>query len=130
MSIHALCTLVGQEWVLPQKADGRGKPAEVVKSDKPSFRVDQYCKALEKEDWTKIKVRNTKKQPINIIIADQFPISTDKSIEVEKSDTGEAEVDAVTGKLQWKFTLEPPKEKKLNFKYSVKYPKTYKLNIE
>ena len=25
------------------------------------FRVDEYCKALEKDDWTKIKVRNTAK---------------------------------------------------------------------
>lgn len=49
------------EWVLPQKAAGRGRPAEVLKPDKPSFRVDEYCKALEKEDWTKIKVRNTAK---------------------------------------------------------------------
>ena len=32
-----------------------------MKPDKPSFRADEYCKALGKSDWTELKVRNTAK---------------------------------------------------------------------
>jgi len=41
------------EYVIPQKAAWRGRPAKGVKPDKPLFRMDEYCKTLEKEEWTK-----------------------------------------------------------------------------
>jgi hypothetical protein len=41
------------EWVIPQKAVGRGRPAEIVKPDKPPFRVVNTAKHLKKKTWQK-----------------------------------------------------------------------------
>ena len=41
------------EYVIPQKVARRGRPAKGVKPDQPLFRMDEYCKTLEKEEWTK-----------------------------------------------------------------------------
>lgn len=49
------------EWVLPERKSTRGRCPKIMKPDKPSFRVDEYCKALGKSDWTVLKVRNTAK---------------------------------------------------------------------
>ncbi|TAD98298.1 MAG: DUF4139 domain-containing protein [Bacteroidetes bacterium] len=70
-----------------------------------------------------ISVKNNKPQNITITIEDQFPLSTQKSIEVEKLDYKDGVVEENTQKIRWKFTLPAKQEKKLGFKYSVKYPK-------
>jgi hypothetical protein len=77
-----------------------------------------------------INVRNNKKQSINLIIEDQFPVSTMKEVEVDKIESKEAELDVETGKLKWAIQLEPGKEKKVDFKYSVKYPKNNNIVLE
>jgi hypothetical protein len=77
-----------------------------------------------------INIRNNKKQSINLIVEDQFPVSTMKEIEVDKIESKEAELDAETGKLKWIIQLEPGKEKKVDFKYSVKYPKNNSIVLE
>jgi len=77
-----------------------------------------------------INIRNNKKQPINLIVEDQFPLSTMKEIEVDKIESKEAELDIETGKLKWIIQLDPGKEKKVDFKYSVKYPKNNNLVLE
>ena len=77
-----------------------------------------------------INIRNNKKQSINLIVEDQFPVSTMKEVEVDKIESKEAELNAETGKLKWTIQLEPGKEKKVDFKYSVKYPKNNNLVLE
>jgi len=77
-----------------------------------------------------INIRNNKKQPINLIVEDQFPVSTMKEVEVDKIESKEAELDNDTGKLKWTIQLDPGKEKKIDFKYSVKYPKNNTLAFE
>lgn len=77
-----------------------------------------------------ISIRNNKKQPITLIIEDQFPLSTMKEVEVDKLENKEAELDSETGKLKWTIQLEPAKEKKVGFRYSVKYPKNNSLVLE
>lgn len=70
-----------------------------------------------------IAVRNTKKLPINLTLEDQYPISNQKEITVERIENKDAKVEENTGKLTWKLNVEANKEKKVSFKYSVKYPK-------
>lgn len=48
-------------WGLPRETGSRGRPIKKARANKPSFRVDEYCKAPEKEDWAEIRVRNTVK---------------------------------------------------------------------
>jgi uncharacterized protein (TIGR02231 family) len=70
-----------------------------------------------------ITVRNGKNTPINLLLKDQYPISTDKAIEVELLNSAGAIVNAETGVLTWKLTLAAGAMQKVRISYSVKYPK-------
>lgn len=74
-------------------------------------------------------VRNKRGQALNIIVEDQIPISVTKELEVE-TDTGNASVDAQTGKLTWKLDVPSGKDKKVKFSYTAKYPKGQKVILE
>ena len=77
-----------------------------------------------------IVIRNNKQQPINIIVEDQFPISTNKDIEVEKLSHEGGKLDDDTKKITWSLTVDPKKDTKLQLGYSVKYPKDKILQLE
>lgn len=71
----------------------------------------------------RITLRNTKSEPINIVIEDQIPISQDSRIEVETEELQGADYNKETGKLTWNLTLQPLDNKEIILKYNVKYPK-------
>jgi hypothetical protein len=77
-----------------------------------------------------IVVRNNKQQPVSIIIEDQFPVSTQKEIEVQDRKYDGAKLDDDTQKLTWQMTVDIKKENKVNFKYEVKYPKDKVLQLD
>lgn len=77
-----------------------------------------------------ISIRNNKKQTINLVVEDQFPLSTMREVEVDKIEYKEAELENETGKLKWTVQLAPGKERKVDFKYSVKYPKNNNIVLE
>jgi len=70
-----------------------------------------------------ILVRNNKQQPIKIIVEDQFPVSTNKDIEIEKLSYDNAKLDDDTKKITWNLAVDSKKENKLQLGYAVKYPK-------
>lgn len=71
----------------------------------------------------RITLRNTKNEPISIVMEDQVPISQDSRIEVELEDAIGADFNRETGKLTWKLILQPLENKEILLKYNVKYPK-------
>ncbi len=75
-------------------------------------------------------VKNNKNEVIGITLNDQYPLTTNKEIEVELLESSAADVNKETGLLNWKFTLAPGEVKKLRFAYTVKYPKGKVLNLE
>lgn len=77
-----------------------------------------------------ITLRNSKKIPVNIIVQDQFPISTNKDISIEDQKAPEAQIDKDTGIVTWDLQLSPAQEKKLQISYEVKYPKDKKIILE
>lgn len=77
-----------------------------------------------------IVVRNNKQQPVNIIIEDQFPISTQKEIEVQDRKYEGAKLDDDTQRITWQLTVDSKKENKVGFKYEVKYPKEKVLQLD
>jgi uncharacterized protein (TIGR02231 family) len=71
-----------------------------------------------------IEVRNNKKEAIQLVLEDQYPISRQNEIEVKLlSADGNPRNDVVSGKLTWRINLQPAETKKLQFGYEVKYPK-------
>lgn len=77
-----------------------------------------------------ITVRNNKKFPVTIVVQDQVPISSDKDITVSDASYEGATYEEATGKVTWKITLDPAKEKKLKLAYTVKYPKAYNISTD
>lgn len=77
-----------------------------------------------------LTVKNNKKDAINFILKDQYPISTNKDIEVELRESSDAMVNTEIGVLTWKLQLAPGESKKVRISYSVKYPKGKALNLQ
>jgi hypothetical protein len=76
-----------------------------------------------------LTVKNNKKDAVNLLLKDQFPLSTNKDIEVELIDDGGASVNKDLGVLTWKLSLAPGESKKIRFTYSTKYPKEKTINL-
>jgi len=67
---------------------------------------------------------------VNIIVEDQFPISTMKEIEVDDLKYDGAKLNEDTKVVTWSQAIEPKQVKKMELKYSVKYPKEKRLQLE
>lgn len=76
-----------------------------------------------------ITVRNTRKEPINITIADQVPVSNDKDIVIEEENVNGATFNETTGEVTWTISIKPNETQKLKLGYTVKYPKGKRINI-
>ncbi len=70
-----------------------------------------------------ITVKNNKKEAIEMLLKDQYPISTDKEITIELLDNGKAKVNPETGILTWDVKLTAGETKKYRISYKIKYPK-------
>ena len=76
-----------------------------------------------------ITVKNNKKEAINLDLKDQFPLTTNKDIEVELIDASGATANNDTGVLNWLVTIPAGESKKFRFTYSIKYPKDKVVNL-
>jgi uncharacterized protein (TIGR02231 family) len=70
-----------------------------------------------------ITVRNNKKEVADVTLKDQYPLSTDKEVEIEVAETNGAKENKETGILTWELKLAPNETKKIRMSYKVKYPK-------
>lgn len=75
-----------------------------------------------------ITTRNNKKSTIAIEIQDQYPLSSDKDIEVNLVEKNGAKVDTETGKVSWLLKLNPNETKKIRMSYQIKYAKDKKID--
>jgi uncharacterized protein (TIGR02231 family) len=77
-----------------------------------------------------IEVRNTKGVPVQLVVEDQVPVSTDAQIQVEADPDDRAEYDEATGLLRWRLTLAPGAMEEVGFSYEVRYPKGRTVVLE
>lgn len=70
-----------------------------------------------------IVVKNNKKQALNLLLKDQYPLSREKDIETILLDDGGAEVNTELGVLNFKLVIPANESVKKRFSYSVKYLK-------
>jgi uncharacterized protein (TIGR02231 family) len=74
-----------------------------------------------------ITVKNNKLTDINLLLKDQYPLSSIKEVEVKLEESNDALLNPETGVLTWKVALKPGESRKYRFAYSVKYPKDRKI---
>lgn len=77
-----------------------------------------------------LTVKNNKSEPINIILKDQYPVSTNKEIDVNLLQGKDGSVNDETGVITWAIQVAPGKSEKRRISYSVKYPKDKIINIQ
>jgi uncharacterized protein (TIGR02231 family) len=69
------------------------------------------------------EVKNIKGIPLDIVIIDQIPVTTNTEIEIEALDLSKGKLDEKTGFVEWNFKLKPKESKSFELKYRVKHPK-------
>lgn len=70
-----------------------------------------------------IKVKNNKSTAIQLLLKEQYPISTEKTIDVELVETSGAAVNKEVGVLTWKLSLKPGETQTYRVKFIIKHPK-------
>jgi uncharacterized protein (TIGR02231 family) len=123
-------TFVGKTYINGTTSDsmlislGRDKRIQIQRTQLKDFSSKTFTGGNRKElnTW-EISLRNTRKEPLTIIVEDQVPVSTDKEIEVKLVNAGNAAYDEATGKLTWIIRLEPEQSQAVKFSFEVKYPK-------
>ena len=109
---------------------GRDKRIVVKKEKIADYSSVKFLGGNKKEVFTyQITVRNNKKEKIQLLLKDQYPISSSKDIEEELLEDGGATVNKDTGILSWKLELAAGESRKFKVSYSIKYPKDKSLNI-
>jgi TonB-dependent SusC/RagA subfamily outer membrane receptor len=136
-SIMVEGTYIGKSFIDPRSTQdtlnltlGRDKRIVVKREKVNDFSSVKFLGANKKEVFTyEITVRNNKKEKVQLLLKDQYPISTDKDIEDELLESGGAIVNKDTGVLTWRVELAPGESRQYRISYSVKYPKDKTLNI-
>ncbi|TGD57557.1 DUF4139 domain-containing protein [Flavobacterium humi] len=103
---------------------GRDKKVSIKREKVVEKSGTRFLSSKKEQTFTyDITLRNNKKETIRMLLKDQYPISTDKEIEVELKDKDGAKVNTETGILTWELDLKPNETRKIRISYIVKYPK-------
>ncbi|MCC9042283.1 DUF4139 domain-containing protein [Myroides sp. M-43] len=76
-----------------------------------------------------IALRNNKAEQVTIQVEDQYPISSNKDIEIELTDTSSGTVNTEKGLVKWDLKLKANESKTLRFGYQVRSDKNQTLNL-
>lgn len=103
---------------------GKDKKIIITKEKQEDFSSTKFIGTNKKQLFTYlIKIRNTKKEAIDLSLKDQYPLSTESDIEIELLDSSGAEVNKETGMLSWQLKIAPNETKIIKLSYSIKAPK-------
>ena len=103
---------------------GRDKKIAISRENIIDKSGTKFLSSYKEQTFTyDITVRNNKKEEVEIILKDQYPLSTDKEITIELLEKGKAKVNEETGILTWDLKLAANETKKIRISYKVKYPK-------
>ncbi len=103
---------------------GRDKKISIKREKVVDKSGTKFLSSKKEQTFTfDITVRNNKKETVNMLLKDQYPLSTDKDIEIELLESNNAKENKETGILTWDLKLNPNETKKLRISYKVRYPK-------
>jgi uncharacterized protein (TIGR02231 family) len=103
---------------------GRDKKIAIKREKVADKSGTKFLSSYKEQTFTyEITLKNNKKEAIEMLLKDQYPISTDKDITVELLDNEKAKENTETGILTWELKLDAGETKKIRISYKVKYPK-------
>lgn len=103
---------------------GRDKKISIKREKVADKSGTKFLSSKKEQTFTyDITIRNNKKEAIELLLKDQYPLSPDKEIEIELLDKSNAKVNTETGILTWDLNLKPNETKIIRLSYKVRYPK-------
>jgi len=128
---------VGKTFIEPNQTSdtlnlsmGRDKKVSIKREKVADKSGTKFLSSKKEQTFTyDITIRNNKKEAVELLLKDQYPLSTNKEIEVELLQSDSAKINAETGILTWQLQLKPNETKKIRISYRVKYPKDQTLNL-
>ena len=103
---------------------GRDKKISITREKVVDKSGTKFLSSKKEQTFTyDITIRNNKKEAVTVMLKDQYPLSTDKEVEIELKESNGAKINAETGILTWDLNLKPNETKKIRISYKVKYPK-------
>lgn len=130
-SIYFQGTYVGQTYINTRITSdtlnlslGRDKGINIKRKRASDYKANKIIGGNRVQEIVyEIQIRNNQKYAANMELADQIPMSGDKSVEVKLEDAGGAQYNDKTGKLTWNMVVGPGEQKTVRFKFTIKYPK-------
>jgi len=131
-------TYVGQSYINPNEISdtlqismGRDSRIQVDRNRMKEYSSKQLMGSKRKATYVyEISVKNNRTIPISIQIQDQLPVSSNQEIEVTADELSDAAHNALSGLLEWSFTIDPGKVQTIKMGYTVKYPKNVTLQFK
>jgi uncharacterized protein (TIGR02231 family) len=122
---------VGKTFINPNQTSdtlslsmGRDKKISIKRDKVVDKSGTKFLSSKKEQTFTfDITVRNNKKEAADLLLKDQYPISSDKEIEIELLQSDNAKANPETGILTWELNLKPNETKKIRISYKVRYPK-------
>ncbi|MDA6068158.1 DUF4139 domain-containing protein [Flavobacterium sp. AC] len=109
---------------------GRDKKVSIKREKVADKSGTKFLSTKKEQTFTfDITVRNNKKEAVELLLKDQYPLSTNKEIEVELLQSDGAKINTEIGVLTWQLQLKPNENKKFRISYKVRYPKDQILNL-
>ena len=103
---------------------GRDKKISIKREKVVDKSGTRFLSSKKEQTFTyDITVRNNKKEAADVMLKDQYPLSTDKEVEIELLESSSAKENKETGILTWDLKLNPNETKKIRISYKVRYPK-------
>lgn len=103
---------------------GRDKKVTIKREKVVDQSGTKFLSSKKEQTFTfDITIRNNKKEAIEMLLKDQYPLSSNKDIEVELLQSDHAKVNLETGVLTWQLQMKPNETKKIRISYKVRYPK-------
>ncbi len=103
---------------------GRDKKIIIRREKDKDYRaVKTFGSNLRQSYAYTISVRNTRSEPIDLMLLDQFPVSNDKDIVIEEPTAENGYIDETNGSIKWNLNIKANELQKLKLSYTVKYPK-------
>lgn len=122
---------VGKTFIEPSQTSdtlslsmGRDKKVTIKREKVVDQSGTKFLSSKKEQTFTfDISIRNNKKEAIEMLLKDQYPLSSNKDIEIELLQSDHAKVNPETGILSWQLQMKPNETKKIRISYKVRYPK-------
>lgn len=130
MSLFLEGNFVGKSQLTPGTGDtltlslGKDPSVQIQRTRTKDFNKKSFWGSSRSEEFGyEIKARSSRKQPVTLVVFDQFPLSRQKEVEIQDKKAPGADVNPETGLITWRWQLNASEEQKTRFGYVIKSPK-------